>query len=141
MKKEEAKTLKVIGLICVVIMMFGCSSDDDTITSSGNLGNNNTGVAADNNDSSDYTRVFTMPSEEDEHEGTWLQWPHNFTYGDGHSQTRDTTWVKMKKALQTGENVHIVVYNQVEKNRVTALLVNEGVDMAKIDFNILQTEI
>lgn len=139
MKKEEVNALRVIGLICVVIMLFGCSSDDDAITNNGGLGNNNIDVVVGGDENVD-TRVFTMPSEEETHEGTWLQWPHNFTYGYGHSQAHDATWVKMTKALHTGENVHIVVYNQVEEDRVADLLVNEGVDMTKIDFNIWQTD-
>ena len=29
------------------------------------------------------TAQYSIPSEEDPHEGTWLQWPHNYTYGSG----------------------------------------------------------
>ena len=29
--------------------------------------------------------LYTMPSEEHAHEGTWIQWPHNYTYSWGAS--------------------------------------------------------
>ena len=54
--------------------------------------------------------TYTMPPEEASHEGTWLQWPHNYTYR-GHTDRHDATFIAMTKALHTGERVHIVVYN------------------------------
>ncbi|MFT5054697.1 MAG: agmatine/peptidylarginine deiminase, partial [Oceanospirillaceae bacterium] len=27
------------------------------------------------------TVAYTMPEETEEHEGTWIQWPHNYLYG------------------------------------------------------------
>lgn len=82
---------------------------------------------------------YTMPAEEIEHEGTWLQWPHNFTY-KGHTARHDKTFVAIAKALHTGENVHIVVYNQQEKDRVTALLKADNVDIGTVDFYIWKTD-
>ena len=84
--------------------------------------------------------AYTMPSEEAEHEGTWLQWPHHHTYGQDTPDKYDRIWVEMTKALHEGEIVHIVAYDETEKNRITQLLTNASVDMAQIDFIIKKTE-
>ncbi len=100
------------------------------------------------NDLEDFTSVslpedtiaFTMPNEEAKHEGTWLQWPHEYTYGPQVPAKYDQIWVEMTKALHTGEVVHIVAYNEIEKDRITKLLENVNVDMNQIDFLIKKTE-
>jgi agmatine deiminase len=81
-----------------------------------------------------------MPSEEAEHEGTWLQWPHHHTYGQDLPNSYDNIWIEMTKALHNGEMVHIVAYDETEKNRITQLLENANVDMSQIDFLIEKTE-
>lgn len=86
------------------------------------------------------TLAYTMPSEEVEHEGTWLQWPHKYTYGEQHPNRYDQIWVDMTKGLHKGEIVHIVAYNEIEKNRITQLLNTANVDMSQIDFLIEKTE-
>ena len=84
--------------------------------------------------------VYTMPAEEAEHEGTWLQWPHKYTYGQDTPDRYDQIWVDMTVALHTGERVHIIAYNNEERNRIIQLLNNAGVDMNQIDFLIEKTE-
>lgn len=83
--------------------------------------------------------AYTMPGEEEEHEGTWLQWPHNYTYPN-QAARYDDIWLNMTKALHGGEMVHIVAYNEAEKNRITQMLVGANVDMSKIDFLIAKTD-
>ena len=78
---------------------------------------------------------YIMPSEEFLHEGTWLQWPHNYTYGYGASDF-EPTWIQMTEALITGENVHIIAYNDSERLNIQNLLNYEGVSMENIDFFI-----
>ncbi|WP_353777900.1 agmatine deiminase family protein [Winogradskyella sp. 3972H.M.0a.05] len=84
--------------------------------------------------------AYRMPSEEAEHEGTWLQWPHRYTYGQQMPDRYDQIWIDMTKALHEGEIVHIIAYNNEEKNRITSLLENANVDMNQIDFLIEKTE-
>ncbi len=88
----------------------------------------------------DDTISYTMPSEEAEHEGTWLQWPHKYTWGQEIPDKYDQIWVDMTKALHQGEIVHIIAYNENEKHRITQLLNDAGVDMNQIDFLIEKTE-
>ncbi|WP_418789189.1 agmatine deiminase family protein [Paenibacillus agilis] len=81
-----------------------------------------------------------MPDERSKHEGTWLQWPHNYTYGKGHKENLEDIWIKMTSALSEGENVHIIAYDKYEKEYIYDLLYDEGVNMDKIDFYIVPTD-
>jgi len=84
--------------------------------------------------------LYTMPEESEPHEGTWLQWPHHYQYGIGYRNSLDPTWVAMTQALVTSEKVHIIAYNETEKNRITNLLNNAGVPLANVDFRIYKTD-
>lgn len=84
--------------------------------------------------------LYIMPEESEPHEGTWLQWPHQYQYGVGYRNSLDATWVAMTKALVTSENVHIVAYNETEKNRITELLNTANVPLTNVDFKIYKTD-
>lgn len=45
----------------------------------------------------------------------------------------------MTKGLITGENVHLIVYDDAEKERVKKLLTIENIDMSKVDFYVFPT--
>lgn len=82
---------------------------------------------------------YSMPDERGKHEGTWLQWPHDLTYGKGYKEEVESIWIEMTSALSEGENVHIIAYNEYEKNYISNLLYEKGVNMDKIDFYIIPT--
>ena len=82
---------------------------------------------------------YTMPNEDFMHEGTWLQWPHNYTYGSG-AEDVESSWVQMTAALSSGERVHIVAYNEDEAVHITELLENAEVDLSQIDFRLCPTD-
>ncbi|TPD66870.1 agmatine deiminase family protein [Flavobacterium microcysteis] len=84
--------------------------------------------------------LYTMPEESELHEGTWLQWPHHYQYGVGYRNSIDPTWVAMTQALVTSEKVHIIAYNETEKNRIINLLNNAGVPLTNVDFRIYKTD-
>lgn len=84
--------------------------------------------------------LYTMPDESLPHEGTWLQWPHQYQYGKAYRDGLDPTWVAMTKALVTSEKVHIIAYNKTEKNRITTLLKDNGISLANVDFKIYKTD-
>jgi agmatine deiminase len=83
--------------------------------------------------------LYTMPDEATPHEGTWLQWPHQYEYGVAYRNSLDATWVAMTKALVQSEKVHIIAYNVTEQTRITALLNAASVSLANVDFKIYQT--
>ncbi|WP_432661950.1 agmatine deiminase family protein [Wukongibacter baidiensis] len=82
---------------------------------------------------------YYFPHENSEHEGTWLQWPHDYTY-EGTSEVYDPIWIEMTRGLVKGENVHLIVYDEKEKERVKALLEKEDIDMTKVDFYVFPTD-
>lgn len=81
-----------------------------------------------------------MPEETARHEGTWLQWPHAYTYGRAYRDRIESTWVAMTRALVAGENVHIVVYDAAEQTRVRNVLTAAGVALTKVSFLIRPTD-
>lgn len=81
-----------------------------------------------------------MPDETARHEGTWLQWPHAYTYGRAYRDRLDPTWVAMTRALVASENVHLIVYDANEQTRVRALLSAAGVALTKVSFLIRPTD-
>ena len=70
-----------------------------------------------------------MPPEELPHEGTWLQWPHNHGYDKHHIQRYESIWVQMTSELNRGENVHIIAYDKIEKERINNILASYADDV------------
>jgi len=84
--------------------------------------------------------VYTMPDESSPHEGTWLQWGHQYQYGVTYRNRMDATWVSMTKELVSSEKVHIIAYDNTEKIRIISLLNAANVPLTNIDFKIYQTD-
>lgn len=85
-------------------------------------------------------QIYAMPSEEATHEGTWLQWPHDYTYGEGYRDSVENIWVEMTRSLVGGERVHIVAHDKEEKAHIEKILDQEGVDETNVDFFIYPTD-
>lgn len=81
-----------------------------------------------------------FPDETELHEGTWLVWPHHYTYGTAYRNSLDATWVAMTKALAPGEKVHIVAYNATEQTRIINLLTTAAVPLTRVDFVVRQSD-
>lgn len=84
--------------------------------------------------------LYTMPSEEATHEGTWLYWPHQYQFGVTYRNRLDATWVSMTQALITSEKVHIAAYDNTEKTRIEGLLNTAGVSMTNVEIKIIRTD-
>ena len=82
---------------------------------------------------------YLMPHEESPHEGTWLQWPHNFTYGSG-AEDVQASWVEMTKALTVGERVHIIAYDADEVAEIANMLQMADVSMEQVDYQVCQND-
>lgn len=88
----------------------------------------------------DSTSYF-MPPEESLHEGTWLQWPHNYGFDRHHIHRYESTWIQMTRELNRGENVHIIAYDMVEKERIKNILASYAdIDMNKVSLVIGKTD-
>ncbi len=88
----------------------------------------------------DTSITYVMPEESAPHEGTWLQWPHEYQYGKTYRNRLDATWIEMARALIGSEKVHIIVYDATEQQRVTGLLQNAGLGLTQVDFTIRPTD-
>ena len=82
------------------------------------------------------TVQYTMPGEDMQHEGTWLQWPHNFTYPPWHQDDNESAFIEMVAALEIGEKVHIIVYDANEQTHVQQTLTTASISLTNIDFFI-----
>jgi len=113
--------IMVLIIMAVFTLLSGCGKENETTTSTTEI-------------------LYTMADESELHEGTWLQWPHEYQYGVTYRNRLDQTWVDMTKELSTSETVHLIVYDESEKMRVTNLLTSASVDLSKIDFKIYPTD-
>ena len=131
------KSFKVVFATVLSISLFltACNKDNNSMTETLNT----EGVTVVNLLAAAATPTYTMPDETKPHEGTWLQWPHQYQYGTTYRNRLDATWVAMTKELVAGEKVHIIAYNATEKTRITKLLTTAGVALTKVDFKLFQT--
>lgn len=83
--------------------------------------------------------VYFFPHENDLHEGTWLQWPHDNTYKHT-KEAYEHIWIEMTRALVKGENVHIIAYDEKEKKSIIEALEYANVDMTRVDFYVFPTD-
>lgn len=86
-------------------------------------------------------KQYHMPAEWEEHEGTWLVWPHNYTsWGAHYRDELENIWVQMTQALHEGEKVHIIVYDKNEKKHVHDVLENLKLNMNNINLLIIPAD-
>ncbi len=112
--------MKILNLLILLIFVMNLSSCD-----------------SETDDANTMTEIlYTFPEESEAHEGTWLQWPHHYQYGVEFRNYLDQTWVEMTRELITSENVHIIAYDNTEKDRITGLLNAASIDLSNIDFKI-----
>jgi len=134
----EKKILSEFSIIIsmILILFVSCSSTKGSMGEKKDAEKEKIMTEVENTDDMKYA----FPFEDEKHEGTWLQWPHDYTYGKGFKGELDPIWIEMTRGLTSGENVHIIVYNNKEKNRVKNLLTQKGIDMNKIIFYIHPTD-
>jgi agmatine deiminase len=81
---------------------------------------------------------FYMPAEWEQHEGTWLQWPHDDTMPN-HQIRLEHIWLMMTEALHQHETVHIIVPDERRQEYVHHQIDYYGLDMSKIDLRVFPT--
>ena len=85
-------------------------------------------------------QTYHFPEESAPHEGTWLQWPHHYQHGMTYRNRIEQTWIDITKALHTNEKVHIIAYNETERQRITRILQKAGICLKNIDFKLYPTD-
>lgn len=83
--------------------------------------------------------LYTMPAESAPHEGTWLQWPQKYQYGETYRNRLEATWIAIAREIVSGENLHIIAYDQEAKDRIVAQLTAAGIPQERIDFYLFKT--
>lgn len=85
-------------------------------------------------------QTYHFPEESSLHEGTWLQWPHQYQHGITYRNRVEQTWIDMTRELRKNENVHIIAYDETEKQRILKLLQKAKVPLTNIDFKVHKTD-
>jgi agmatine deiminase len=82
---------------------------------------------------------FAMPAEWEEHEATWLGWPHHAT--DWPKKLDTIRWVygEMVRKIARGELVRIFVDNQREARFARHYLQRAGANLKRVDFIVHPT--
>ncbi|MDG3131747.1 agmatine deiminase family protein [Streptococcus suis] len=88
----------------------------------------------------DTAMTYKFPEETQEHEATWLIWPHEHTYGKAYAQSIEYIWVTMTKYLTLGEKVNIIIYDEPLQKHVEELLNSSSVDMKKVHFFVAKSD-
>ena len=82
---------------------------------------------------------YRMPAEWEPHEGTWLIWPHNKTHKYSHLHL-EHIWLQMTSALCEYETVHIVVFDDEQKDHLLSQLKFFGIGAGNIDIQIIHND-
>jgi agmatine deiminase len=82
---------------------------------------------------------FTMPAEWEQHEATWLGWPHNPTDWPDKLDTIRWVYGEMVRKIGSGEMVRLLVNSAADRKLAGGYLRRAGVDMARVEFIIHPT--
>jgi agmatine deiminase len=80
-----------------------------------------------------------MPAEWEQHEGTWLQWPHDKPE-KGLQLKVERTWLTMVEILHTREMVHIAVNDERQRDHVAYQLQYFGIGLQNVDLHVIPTD-
>jgi agmatine deiminase len=78
----------------------------------------------------------SMPAEWDQHSAVWLAWPYDEETFPDRVGNVEKTFAKMISALQSSEQVELIVLHEEMKSRASDLIRNTGTDPLKINFHI-----
>ena len=78
--------------------------------------------------------VFRMPAEWEQHEATWIGWPHNTTDWPAKMTTIQWVYGEIVRKLSEGERVRILVNNKAHELKARRTLEHVGIDISKADF-------
>lgn len=114
--------MKNVMIVILLSLSFGACGADEKMTSPGHK-----------------DVLYTMPAESSPHEGTWLQWPQKYQYGETYRNRLEATWIVMAREIVSGENLHIIAYNQEAKQRIVSQLTEANIPQERIDFYLFKT--
>jgi len=83
---------------------------------------------------------YRMPAEWDQHESTWLGWPHELTDWPGKFSPIPWAFAEIVRHLSQVERVYLLVENRVSESRVRAILKKSGANLSVVDFLRIPTD-
>jgi agmatine deiminase len=78
---------------------------------------------------------YRMPAEWEQHEATWLAWPHNPEDWPGKFQPIPWVYAEIVRLLSQRETVHILVQHQAEQSRARKILKRAGANLLNLQFH------
>ena len=82
---------------------------------------------------------FEMPAEWENHEATWLGWPHNQTDWPGKIDTIRWVYGEMVRKISPGEIIRLLVNSQTDRKLAQSYLQRAGCDLGRVEFVIHPT--
>ena len=83
---------------------------------------------------------FKMPAEWDQHEATWLGWPHELTDWPGKFSPIPWAFAEIVRHLSRFERVYLLVENRAAEMRVRTILKKSGANLEAVDFFRVPTD-
>jgi agmatine deiminase len=85
------------------------------------------------------TSGFSMPSEWDRHEATWLAWPHHQADWPGKMEAVRWVYGEMARKISPGETVCLLVRHPAEQKQAASHLQRAGCDLQRVRFIVHPT--
>jgi agmatine deiminase len=82
---------------------------------------------------------YRMPAEWEQHEATWIAWPHNADDWPGKFQAIPWVYADIVRHLARVERVHILVNDSAGEKRATGILKRSGIDLSGVTFHTWPT--
>ena len=81
-----------------------------------------------------------MPAEWEQHEATWLAWPHNPEDWPGKFQSIPWVYAEIVRLLSAHERVQILVDDEKAQQRATSMLERAGANLDQVKFHVWPTD-
>lgn len=79
---------------------------------------------------------YYMPAEWEKHSAVWLAWPYgNITFPNILSEI-ENTYCEIIKKIEVSEKIKLIVLSESEKERISKLFINYGINIKNITFYI-----
>src|SRR5881227_1070044 len=76
---------------------------------------------------------FSMPAEWEQHEATWLAWPHNAADWPGKIKTIEFVYGEMVRKIAPGEIVRLLVDSPAQEKLARRVLTRAGADISQVE--------
>lgn len=78
---------------------------------------------------------FRMPAEWERHAATWITWPHDDEHWPGLFHKVERLWGDMVRELESGEDVHIIIHDDITHTHAEKILKRADVVGTRVHFH------